>query len=117
MSKQTGIKGEVFSGRKEGRSYLDAYSNKLEPVIGFSPYPGTLNLKIEKMPSTKDWETIEPFESYGGVYLKKCSIMSVEAYAIIPEVTHHEKTLELIAPFNLRELLNLSDGSEVIVIL
>ncbi len=44
------IKGKVFSGLGEGKYYvsLQGYKKQFEEKLGFTPYPGTLNLRIPK---------------------------------------------------------------------
>jgi riboflavin kinase len=89
--------------------------------LGFTPYPGTLNVKLteesakrkkllEKAPSTK----IFPAEGYSSGRLFKAVIGIVECAIVLPEVEGYpENLLEIIASVNLREALQLEDGCEV----
>ncbi|RZN65115.1 MAG: DUF120 domain-containing protein [Candidatus Methanoliparum thermophilum] len=128
------IKGEVFTGLGEGQYYLsqEGYKKQIKEILGFDPYPGTLNLKIygdeilkRKELNGVDGIIIKPFKSeersFGGGICYKATIKKdgdlVEGAIIRPERTHHpEDLLELIASINLRKRLNLKDGDIVEVI-
>lgn len=122
--------GKVFTGLREGAYYvsLPGYKKQFISLLGFDPFPGTLNLRlfgddIEKMRDLRlrDGLSVGGFEqglrTYGGA---KCFRALVdgkyEAAALSIERTHHDDTvLELICPHNLRRLLKLDDGEEVMV--
>jgi len=121
------LRGKVFTGLGEGRYYLslDGYRNQISKIIGFQPYPGTLNirtlpedLEIRRRLSKKPGYEIRGFESegrkFGGCKLFIGKVESAECGVLIPERTHYpEDVLEIIAPFNLREKLKLKDGDVV----
>ena len=122
------IEGKVFSGLGEGGYYvgMKGYKHQFLRKLGFDPYPGTLNLKIaqSQIGLKKDLETyppiiIEGFESrrrtFGQVECYPATINDcVDGAVIIINRTHYDNSvLELIAPVNLREKLNLKEGSTV----
>ncbi|MFW6384434.1 MAG: DUF120 domain-containing protein [Halodesulfurarchaeum sp.] len=129
------LEGEITTGMGEGRHYvtLPGYKAQFEEKLGYSPYPGTLNVtlsaeskrersvlgSLEGIPVT-EWEDEE--RTYGGA---TCYPATVEAetgpsyegaHVIVPDRTHHDSDeLELIAPDRVRDELGLLDGDEVSV--
>ncbi|MBN2518482.1 MAG: CTP-dependent riboflavin kinase [Candidatus Altiarchaeota archaeon] len=106
------LTGTVFSGKGEGRKYIEIYRDRLKERIGFSPYLGTLNLKVDRMPDL-DYEIIRGFWDYGGVKIAPCKIRGMEAYILVPEKTSYRNVLELVSSTNLRKALELRDGEAV----
>jgi riboflavin kinase len=123
--KRTKLSGTVFSGGGEGRKFLELpwAKRQVEENLGFAPYSGTLNVKLseesvkrrkllEKAPSIK----ICPAEGYCKGLLFKAFIGALECAVVVPEVAGYPKdVLEVIAAVNLREKLQLEDGTEVTV--
>ncbi|MHC1635090.1 MAG: DUF120 domain-containing protein [Candidatus Methanospirareceae archaeon] len=126
------ICGYLITGLGEGKYYigLEGYRRQFEAKLGFSPFPGTLNLSLRG----KDIEMrrrlngrkgidIDGFEAegrtFGGVKCFHCEILhenakGIKSALIIPERTHYpDDVLEIIASVNLRERLRLKDGDEV----
>ncbi len=120
--------GKVITGLREGAYYisLPGYNKQFVALLGFEPFPGTLNLKLSGEDVEKKRELrlseglpISGFEqglrTYGGA---RCFPARVEgeyaAAALSIERTHHDDTvLELISPHNLRRVLKLKDGDDV----
>jgi riboflavin kinase len=125
LLKNVKFTGIVFSGNGEGKKFLELpwVKQQIEQKLGFTPYPGTLNVTLseesaklkkllEKAPSTK----ICPADGYCSGLLFKAFIGTMECTIVVPEVAGYPKELlELIAPVNLREALRLEDGDEVMV--
>ena len=123
--KRTKLIGNVFSGQGEGKNFLELpwVKQQIQEKLGFTPYPGTLNLML----SEKSMTRIKLFENapsiklcsakgYCNGKLIKASIAKIECAIVIPEVAGYPKNaLEIIAPVNLKEALKLEDGSEVTV--
>lgn len=122
------LEGKVFSGLGEGGYYVSmkGYKHQFLLKLGFNPYPGTLNLKLDpaNIEARRRLETyppviVEGFESrrrtFGQVKCYSVTINdAVEGSIIIINRTHYDSSvLELIAPMNLREKLNLKDGSNI----
>ncbi len=121
------IKGKVFSGLGEGKYYvsLEGYKKQFEEKLGFTPYPGTLNLRIPKEQmffraklDEMDGIKIEGFKTkertFGEVKAFKCRINGIDGAIVIPQRTHYPKNvIEIIAPVKLREVLGLKDGDWV----
>lgn len=123
--KKIKLNGTVSSGGGEGKKFLELpwVKRQITKKLGFTPYPGTLNVKLteeslkqrkllEKAPSTK----ICPAEGYCNGALFKAFTGTLECAIVVPEVKGYPKDLlEIIASVNLRETLQLEDGSEVAV--
>lgn len=123
---QVHVRGKVAAGLGEGRYYIsrEGYRKAFSRLVGFDPYPGTLNIEVdpldrEKVSELKDVDglLIEAFESegrtFGAVKCFRAELMGVEAAAIFPLRSHHANVLEIISPHHLRERLGLKDGAEV----
>jgi riboflavin kinase len=123
--KQTTLTGTVFTGTGEGKKYLTLpwVKHQLEEALGYTPYPGTLNLHLSKQNTarrklleTPDATRIQPAQGYSTGILHKAHIGTVECAIIIPEnPTYPQTILEIIAADHLRTQLNLKDGTEITV--
>ena len=122
------LEGKLVSGLGEGGYYISmkGYSRQFQKKLGFNPYPGTLNLKLapSQIMVRKELETyppviIEGFESrrrtFGQVKCYPTTINdAVEGAVIMIDRTHYDDSvIELIAPFYLKEKLNLKEGNKV----
>lgn len=116
--------GEVVSGIGEGAYYVSKYAEKINETLGYSPYPGTLNVRVHSGKPDLDIKStikISGFtsegRSYGGVGLTPIVLTinrkTIHCHAIIPERTHHKLDLELISKHNFRKEFKAADGDEV----
>lgn len=118
--------GRVISGLGEGSYYLgqSPYLNKIREKLGFTPYPGTLDLKLNG--KSKEIKTVleglegikiegfsTPERSFGELKCFPCKIGKLRAGMVIPSRTHFTDVIEIIAPQHLRDRLKLKDGDEV----
>jgi len=125
------LSGVVCTGLGEGRYYitLEGYLRQFEQKLGFTPYPGTLNIELNpysinlrrRLEIMNDIH-IEGFEdgvrTFGSAKCFKVTIDDTGGAIVIPNRKHYpDNILEIIAPVNLRERLNVSDGCEVEVVL
>ncbi len=119
------FKGKVFSGTEAGKKFIDLKWVKLQiqGKLGFSPYSGTLNIRLTKgsvkkkvlLEKTNGIEVTPQVGYYPGIMFK-AQIDSLAAGIIIPKVPNYPSdVLEVIAPVCLREHLKLADGSLVAV--
>jgi len=119
------LSGKVFSGGGEGKRFLDLpwVKRQILETLGFIPYSGTLNLRLSEE-SVKRRKLLEkahsikvcPAEGYFNGVLIKASIGTLECAVVVPEIAGYPKdVLEIIASVNLREKLQLEDGTEVAV--
>ena len=119
------LNGTVFSGRGNGKKFLELswVKRQITEKLGFTPYPGTLNLKLNKegikrrkLLENAPSERITPADGYYNGILFKAFIGILEVAIVIPEVPAYPKDLlEVIASINLRRTLQLEDGCEVMV--
>jgi riboflavin kinase len=121
------LRGSVISGLGEGRYYmsLGPYVRQFVQVLGFEPFPGTLNLRIEpsgiaarKRLDQLEWIAIEGFvaegRTFGAARCLPCRIRATPCGIIIPGRSHYpDDVLEIIAPVSLRDTYDLADGDEV----
>lgn len=123
------FEGTVFSGIGEGAFYVSIYTRKFLESLGFKPYPGTLNLKL----NSSDVEaykacidSVEPIlieppripgARLGSVYAYKAEVaglFEVEVYIVRPAITVYKAdVVELLSPAHIRSALGLSDGDIV----
>ncbi len=120
------IKGKVFTGKGEGRYYmrLPQYVQQFKEKLGFTPYPGTLNIKISPINFLHSvildilpGIVIEGFEADGKVYGSvKCFPAEMDKEVLgavikIERTDYSSEVIEIISPHYLRKKLNLVDGS------
>ena len=125
------LRGNLISGMGEGAYYmsLKGYTKQFKSKIGYVPFPGTLNVKLD---SKENIESIRQFDALDGVLIKgfsdgkrtygwvKCFLAtlnkSVDCQLIRLERTHHDPSvIELISKTNIRKHAKLSDGSKVVI--
>lgn len=121
--------GTLFTGLGEGQYYIaqDGYLDQFKEKLGFVPFPGTLNLRLNDQSSIlrrkfEDHKGIEinGFKSedrtFGGGKCFHSKIKDIDCAVIIPDRTHYPgDILEILSPKNLRNGLNLKDGDEIII--
>lgn len=119
------LNGRVVTGLGEGQYYisLEGYRKQFIEKLGFEPYPGTLNIKlntssIELRKKINENIRISGFSdqnrTFGNGSCFKIKISDIEGAVITPERTHYpDDIIEIIAPVNLRDHLNLRDGNNV----
>jgi riboflavin kinase len=119
------LTGKVITGLGEGQYYisLEGYRTQFIEKLGFTPYPGTLNIKLDA-PSVDIRKGIsadieisgftKENRTFGRGSCFNIMIMDIKGAVIVPERTHYpEDIIEIIAPMNLRKNLKLRDGSTV----
>jgi len=125
------LNGSVISGLGEGAYYmsLNGYTKQFKVKIGYIPFPGTLNIKLNQLQATQiiqqldelDSVTIEPFSdgkrTYGWVKCFHATLNnSIKCELIRLERTHHNNSvIELISKNNLRKTSKLKTGSKVMI--
>ena len=117
--------GTVFSGEGKGKKYVELpwFKRQVQEKLGFSPYLGTLNLRLfgEQVEKRRLLETagslmVEPQTGYYSGLLFKATINTVACVVVIPIMPNYPSdVLEVIAPVYLRGNLRLVDGSVVAV--
>ncbi len=125
------VKGQVFTGMGEGAYYVTrkGYLKAFEELLGRTPFPGTLNLRIkasQDVQKVRKWRVSCPVAVYipgfkeegrtfGFVVALPIRINNaLICYAIYAERRHYsDEVLEIISDKNLRKELDLRDNDEV----
>lgn len=126
--KKLSVKGVVISGMGEGRYYLtlEGYNEQLKRKLRFSPYKGTLNLRVvpgesDKLNILKESSgiNIDGFQdgerTFGPGKCFPAKIRNMDCAVIMPNRSHYSDVVEVISKDYLREKLKLRDGDEVAV--
>ncbi len=125
------ISGTIVKGRGEGKFYLSlqGYIHQVESKLGFKPYPGTLNIRLDE---NERWKKqlllqMEPImidsfregdKTYGDLFAYHCNILDEKCAVILPLRTHHGvDIIEIIAKDELRKKLNKTEGDKIKVII
>lgn len=124
------VRGRIVTGLGEGRYYIsrEGYRKAFGTLLGFDPYPGTLNIEVdpldrEKVAELKDSPglLVDEFQSegrtFGAVRCFPADLNGSEGAAIFPVRSHHTNVIEVVSPHFLREHLGLKDGTEVSITL
>jgi riboflavin kinase, archaea type len=120
------MRGKVSAGRGEGQYYIskEGYKRQFRETLGFEPYPGTLNIKMESplVPTEQKAIRFKGFQdgdrTFGECRCYKIKLNGIEAALVRPERSDYPADLiEVIAPVNLRKALVLEDGDRVEVTL
>jgi len=125
------LNGSVISGLGEGAYYmaLNGYTKQFKVKIGYVPFPGTLNIKLNQHQATQiiqqlddlDNTIIDPFSdgkrTYGWVKCFHVTLNnSIKCELIRLERTHHDNSvIELISKNSLRRTARLKTGSKVTI--
>lgn len=123
------LRGTVVSGIGEGRKYVEMYSIEIEKALGFKPFPGTLNVLLDRESITriavvykmKPYAVIKPpfnglaiVYAWRGYITKRGGSDKMLAYLVRPAITVHDlSVVELVASECIRKRLGLSDGDAV----
>ncbi|MEA1925495.1 MAG: DUF120 domain-containing protein, partial [Candidatus Altiarchaeota archaeon] len=112
--------GSIVTGMGEGAYYVGEYESRFMEKLGFKPFHGTLNIKLESgLASLKRYSTgfIEGFRRNNRVYGRleylpvtlSGSDWSIDCFLVFPERTHHRDGVEIISDRNLRTEYGLRD--------
>ena len=126
------LSGTITTGMGEGKHYisLPGYERQFESELGYTPFPGTLNVDLDEASvrsrpelSAQASVPIDSWEdgdrTFGAATCYPARLAADDrsyepTHVIVPDRTHHdEASLELIAPENLRDALGLDDGDTV----
>jgi 8-oxo-dGTP pyrophosphatase MutT (NUDIX family) len=118
------ITGQVTAGKGKGSYFasLSWFSDQVKTKLGFTPFPGTLNLRLPLQEAVKvqqhtaDRLEINPPEpNFCGAVCYPVLIEDLIWGALVrPIATEHPpETVELIAPASVRESLGVAEGDQV----
>lgn len=120
------LHGTVKDGMGEGQYYIDqeGYKVQFEKKLGFKPYPGTLNISVDKedvgkldvIKSTAGIP-IEGFNyggrTFGDVIAYKSKIKNIDCAIVVPARSHYVDIIEVICQYHLRRTLSLNTDDRV----
>lgn len=122
------LEGTVASGLGEGGYYLSlpGYRRQFEERLGYTPFPGTLNLRLtsrelvqvdalRSLPGIPIDGFSDQGRSFGGARCHPASLRGRRAHVILPDRSHYRDVLEIMAPVSLRKALHLKDGERLAV--
>jgi riboflavin kinase, archaea type len=117
------LKGKVVRGLGESGKFLaiDWVDKQLKEKLGFSPFPGTLNVvlddaSVQIMLKEKSTERlVHQSDGFCDAILFKVLVNDkYKCGVVIPLVPgYDERLLEIVAPVHLKEALSVDDGDEV----
>lgn len=122
------VSGRVFSGMGKGKYYVGhpEYQRRFRESIGYAPYAGTLNIKLEDRSviqklddiRSEDGTEVEGFaiggESFSALRCFDGELKGEKVTLLFIDVTYYNETVaELISPTYLRGKLGLRDGDLV----
>ena len=118
------IKGIVTSGQGKGAYFmsLPVYKTQFEKQLNFTPFPGTLNIKISEEEidtihniDEDNLKIIEGKENFGDVLLIQATLNDeVDGAIVFPKkTTHNENILEFITSKKLKDTMGIKDGDPV----
>ena len=118
------IKGTVTSGQGKGAYFmsLPVYKTQFEKQLNFSPFPGTLNIKISEEEidtihriDEDKLKIIEGKDNFGDVLLIQATLNDeVDGAIVFPKkTTNKENILEFITSKKLKDTMGIKDGDSV----
>ncbi len=127
MAEVKKITGVIFSDLGTASSFmaLDWVQKLLREKLGFSPYPATLNLRLESEEAILQWQEIRnrsqsidipPADSFFcRARLFPVQIEGkIQGAVLLPEVKDYPADkIEVVAPVHIKESLNLHDGQHL----
>ncbi len=125
------LSGTLISGMGEGAYYmsLKGYTKQFSSKIGYVPFPGTLNVKLDKKEYVEALRQLNGFEgtkidgfsdgkrTYGWVKCYHCVLNDkISCELILLERTHHDNSIvELISETDIRKKSSLRTGSKITI--
>ena len=123
------LEGTLVSGMGEGAYYmgLKGYTKQFKSKIGYVPFPGTLNVRLDQkihQEAVKHLEALDGIKiksfsdgkrTYGWVKCFSAKINnSLDCVLILLERTHHDDSIiEIISNLCIRKVGKLKDGSKI----
>jgi riboflavin kinase, archaea type len=125
------FEGQIITGMGEGAYYmsLNGYKKQFKEKLGYEPYPGTLNIKLNSMsfieakkemlkyPSINIDGFSDQSRTFGWVKCYPAYIndsININSSILILERTHYDDSIiEIIAPFSVKEQFSLKNGDYI----
>lgn len=123
MKKHTVLKGKIVSGVQKAAGFtgLDWVQAQCVEKLGFSPYPGTLNLSIveESLPDLEAFDQADdirltpPDLAFCEARVVPVTVHGIGCAVVIPEEKvrcHQWRVIEILAPMKLKRFFQIDDG-------
>ena len=120
------LHGKVANGMGEGGYYIcqPQYMEQFERILGFKPFEGTFNMRIDKDDMGKldiikgsSGYLVNGFvsegRSFGNVIVYKAKIRNIDCAVVVPERSHYREVIEIICQYHLRRTLSLNEGDSI----
>lgn len=119
------LEGKLFNGEGKAEDFLSLkpYKEFLTEFLGFKPFPGTMNLRVdrqqvEKLKNKADSKRLGSFEyqgeEYGGLTVHQVNVEGVKAGLLEIDRSHYgEDVAEIVAEDKLRQELGIEAGDNV----
>jgi CTP-dependent riboflavin kinase len=128
LNRLSGFRGRIVSGRKEAAFFtgLDWVVEQCRRKLAFVPWPGTLNLVVDRdlgrqLAAAENFlELSSPTPEFCSARVLPAVVEGIRAAVIIPEKevrVHGDEIIEILAPVNLRQALDRRDNDPVSVTL
>ncbi|MBW2977933.1 CTP-dependent riboflavin kinase [Candidatus Woesearchaeota archaeon] len=128
MKNNLTLKGILVKGLGKAGYFIkkQGYKNSFIELLGYTPWPGTLNIKLTLPFTTDVLDKIKPIiiegfkekdKTFGKIKCYPCIISEdIKTHLIIPEKTKYDKNIiEIISPIYLRKALNITDDDKIII--
>lgn len=122
------ISGIIKSGVGKGAFFtqVDWVVKQCEDMLGYKPFPGTLNVhvcdedlsKLEKFFESTDCVLLPDDPKFCAANVKKVKVNNIPAAVVLPSEdvrVHENRVMEIIASCSLKEALGLDDGDAVTI--
>ena len=129
IKKTWSMTGKIVSGLGKGSYFvgLDWVQEQCMEKLGFRPYPGTLNLRIEgdalhlleQLQNKKTEKLIPPDPEFCAAKVLPVTIENERGAIIVPDEAvrvHGKEVVEIMAPLRLKNALNVADGDSLTVV-
>ena len=125
FKKKETLIGIIQKGMGEGRYYmsLKPYVSEFKKKLGFAPYPGTLNIRVNPFEAQSFMSGLDQIEikgfttkerTFGGLHCYKIKVHSAVGAIAVPLRTRHtDDIIEIIAPVYLRGKCKLKDNDSI----
>jgi CTP-dependent riboflavin kinase len=126
LSTEVILQGKIVTGLGEGKLFTSLPWAKEQFInkVGIDPYPGTLNLKIEKPQILDNFQKIKNHPGISiipdnptfcqGVCYKVIIEGNIPGAIVVPLVPEYPPDkIEIISSYNLKETLRIKDGDEL----
>lgn len=118
------VRGEIVSGKQEAGYFMSLtwVRTQCTTGLGFEPYPGTLNVRVNQdilqvlKTTAKDigFRLVPEAEGFCDAYCLELTIGGYAGAVVFPNVSGcYSEIVEVIGPVKFKEALGVKDGDEI----